>query len=69
MNGAFLGNFEKAIPLVVTQRSGERDRPLDGVNHARLGGGIVTVVGVNTVVCELDRDVFERPLLAIGEHP
>ena len=68
MNGAFLGNFEKPVPLVVTERYGERDRPLDGVDHARLGIGIVTVVGVNTVVGELDRDVFERPPLAIGEH-
>src|ERR671930_1500705 len=58
------GNLEEPRSLVVRQRSGELDVPLDPVDHPLAGLAVRAVGGMDLRMSQPDRHALERPALA-----
>src|SRR5438093_5103468 len=58
------GDLEEPRPLLVGQRAGELDVPLDPVEHPLTGLAVFAVGGMDLRVSQPDRHGLERPALA-----
>ncbi len=69
VDGAAVSDGEEALALRVVEVAVEGDRAAEAVDLAlfRLARG--AILRVEPVVLDVDRDAFERPVLAVGVHP
>ena len=68
MDRAFVGDFQQAMAGGLIQVSDNVDLALNAIHLARRGMAIGAVFGVNFVVPEGDRDVFQRDFFVFGVH-
>src|SRR5262249_18957539 len=64
-----VGDLEEPRTLAIIESAGERDGPIDAVEHPFFGLAALAIGGVDLGVVEPHRDFVERQCLALGVEP